>query len=79
MDVYTLLYPYASVLLATVSSLCTVGAGLYGFIEIMKSREDKRQSDVPNIIGGTILFAVACVAAMLELKIGAWVASIGCS
>jgi hypothetical protein len=34
---------------------------------------------LPYVMGGTALFVVACLAAMIELKIGAWVASIGCS
>lgn len=78
MTIYELLYPYATILLATVSSLCIVGAGLSGFIYTMCSNNGK-DSVISNVINGTILFAVACVAAMLELKIGAWVASIGCS
>ena len=79
MTIYELLYPYATILLATFSSVCTVGAGLYGFIEILRSQTLKGESVVPNVIGGTLLFAVACVGAMLELKLGAWVVSIGCS
>ena len=34
---------------------------------------------LPYVMGGTALFVVACLAAMVELKIGAWVASIGCT
>lgn len=33
---------------------------------------------LPWVMGGTCLFVASCLAAMLELKIGAWVASIGC-
>jgi hypothetical protein len=36
-------------------------------------------SDIlPWVMGGTAIFVAACLAAMIELKIGAWVASIGC-
>jgi hypothetical protein len=33
---------------------------------------------VPYVLAGTAIFVAACLAAMIELKIGAWVASIGC-
>ena len=33
---------------------------------------------LPYVIGGTALFVSACLTAMIVLKIGAWVASIGC-
>jgi hypothetical protein len=34
---------------------------------------------MPYVMGGTAIFVLSCLAAMIELKIGAWVASIGCS
>lgn len=34
---------------------------------------------LPYILGGTGIFVAACLAAMIELKLGAYVALIGCS
>lgn len=34
---------------------------------------------LPYVFGGAALFVVACLTALIELKIGAWAAAIGCN
>lgn len=85
MQAYAVLYPYAVICLAIAASVSTIIGGLYGFITLVTvyrewSPEKPKAADLlPYVLGGTALFVASCLAAMIELKIGAWVASIGCS
>ena len=94
MQLYEMLYPYAVICMAIAASVSTIVGGLYAFITMMavgrfavqqqiakKAKEENTYGDknmLPYILGGTAFFVGACLCAMIELKIGAWVASIGC-
>ena len=95
MQLYEVLYPYAVICMAIAASVSTIVGGLYAFITMMamgrfavqeqiakKAKDENTYGDqnmLQYVLGGTVLFVGACLSAMIELKIGAWVASIGCS
>jgi hypothetical protein len=84
------LYPYAVIVLALTTSVMSVIAGGFSFIIMlrvgfMKSNDpDCLRSSASgeivlrHVVGGTVIFVLACVAAMLELRLGAWIADVTC-
>jgi hypothetical protein len=81
MNAYNALYPYAVVWLTIIAACATVICGGVGSVIVFDSaRKASNNSGVAGyIIAGTTLFVGSCLAAMGELKIGAWIVSISCS